>query len=405
MEIYLPLILDGATGTELQKIGYTGEICAEQWVLDNPDSIIGLQKRYIHAGSNVVYTPTFGGNRVKLEENGIFNRTSEYNRKLAGLSKEAANGKVLVAGDIAPTGLFVTPLGTATFDELVEAYEEQVDGLEAAGVDLFVIETMMTLSDARAAITAVKNRSRKPVIVSFTCDERGKTLTGGDVEAALVILQSMGADVFGLNCSVGPKDMVPSLARLSRYAEVPLAAKPNAGKPKMVGGKTVYVCDPSEFEECIPEYAKCGVQLFGGCCGTDERYLEVIRKALEGLEMKAPDPKVKDKLICATEKKVFEIDQSARCGKIIEVTNDLADDLEEENESSDPFISVRLRDMADAEALTDDMYEMEKPLCIVCEDPEVLERMLKNYQGRALYEGNIEKGILERFSKKYGLIY
>lgn len=405
MEVYLPLVLDGATGTELQKVGFTGEVCAEQWLLDNPSAIIDLQKRYIAAGSNVVYTPTFGGNMIKLEENGIFNKTAEYNRRLAGLSQEAAEGKALVAGDIAPTGLFVTPLGTSTFDDLVEAYEEQVKGLEEAGVDLYVIETMMTLSDARAAITAVKKHSSKPVIVSFTCDENGKTLTGGDVEAALVVMQSMGADVFGLNCSVGPKDMVGSLRKLSRYAEIPLSAKPNAGKPEMVGGKTVYNCDPSEFEECIPLYAECGVQLFGGCCGTDDRYINAIKTTLSQLEMVMPGPKVKDKLICATEKHVFEIDPSEQCGDIIEVSKDLPDALEADNEKANPFTSVRLRSLEDAEILTDNMYVLDKPLCIVCNDPEVLERMLKNYQGRALYEGNISKDQLEVFEKKYGLIY
>ena len=119
MELYLPLILDGATGTELQKMGYKGEVCAEQWTLDHPDVIIAIQKGYIDAGSNIVYTPTFGGNRVKLEENGIFNKTEEYNEKLALLSKEAAGTRALVAGDIAPTGLFAVPLGSITLDELV----------------------------------------------------------------------------------------------------------------------------------------------------------------------------------------------------------------------------------------------------------------------------------------------
>lgn len=405
MELYFPLVLDGATGTELQKVGFTGEICAEQWLIDDPSPIIELQKRYISAGSDVVYTPTFGGNRVKLEENRIFNKTAEYNRKLAGFSRQAAEDRALVAGDIAPTGLFVTPLGSSTFDELVEVYEEQVAGLEAAGVDLYVIETMMTLSDARAAITAVRNRSRKPVIVSFTCDENGKTLTGGDVEACLVIMQSMGASVFGLNCSVGPKDMVPSLKKLSRYAEIPLAAKPNAGKPEVVNGKTVYNCDPQEFEECIPQYAACGVQLFGGCCGTDERYIRTIKSTLEGLELKKPDPAVKGKLVCATEKHVFEIDPAERCGNILEAKLDMSDEIERENEGVSSFISVRLNTAADAEMLRDNMYGLEKPLCIVCDDPKVLEKMLRDYQGRALYEGNIDTDTLDVLAKKYGLVY
>ena len=135
MEIRFPLILDGATGTELQKRGYTGESCAEQWVLEHPETIREVQRGYLDAGSRVVYAPTFGANRQKLEERGIMNRTAEYNRRLAALSQEAAAGRAWVAGDIAPTGLFLAPLGEASFEELVDIYTEQAAGLEEAGVD------------------------------------------------------------------------------------------------------------------------------------------------------------------------------------------------------------------------------------------------------------------------------
>ena len=151
MQIRFPLILDGATGTELQKRGYKGDVSAEQWVLEHPESIIDVQTGYVAAGSQVLYAPSFGANRRKLEEHGIFNKTADYNRRLAELSKKAASGKAFVAGDISPTGMFLSPLGEASFEELVDIYTEQAAGLEQAGVDLYVIETMMTLSDARAA--------------------------------------------------------------------------------------------------------------------------------------------------------------------------------------------------------------------------------------------------------------
>ena len=142
MELRFPLILDGATGTELQKRGYTGDVCAEQWTLEHPEAIIDIQRGYVDSGSQVLYTPTFGANRRKLEEHGIFNRTEDYNRRLAALSEQAANGKALRAGDISPTGAFLAPLGDVSFEELVDIYTEQAAGLERAGVDLFVIETM-----------------------------------------------------------------------------------------------------------------------------------------------------------------------------------------------------------------------------------------------------------------------
>ena len=204
MEIRFPLILDGATGTELQKRGYMGDVSAEQWVLEHPESILDIQKSYVASGSNVLYSPSFGANRRKLEEHGIFNKAGEYNRRLAALSKEAADGKAWVAGDISPTGMFLSPLGEASFEELVDIYTEQAAGLEEAGVDLFVIETMMTLSDARAAVLAVRSVSDKPIFVTFTCDESGRSLSGTDVTAALTVLQGMGISAFGLNCSAGP---------------------------------------------------------------------------------------------------------------------------------------------------------------------------------------------------------
>ena len=263
MELYFPVLLDGATGTELQKRGFTGGETAEAWVLEHPEAMLDVQRRYVEAGSRVIYTPTFGANRVKLEAAGIFNRVREFNLRLAAIAKEAAGDKALVAGDIAPTGLFLAPLGTASFEELFEIYAEQAAALEEAGVDLFVIETMMTLPEARAALLAVRSVSKKPAIVSFTCDENGRTLTGTDVAAALVVMQGMGADAFGLNCSVGPRDILAQIERLRPWAEIPLLAKPNAGLPQMVGGKTVYDCPPEEFAACAGEFAAAGIDPFG----------------------------------------------------------------------------------------------------------------------------------------------
>ena len=264
MELRFPLILDGATGTELQKRGYTGDVCAEQWTLDHPDAIIDIQRGYVAAGSQVVYTPTFGANRRKLEESGLFNCTADYNRRLAELSAQAVQGKALRAGDMSPTGAFLAPLGDVSFEELVDIYTEQAAGLERAGVDLFVIETMMTLSDARAAVLAVRSVSDKPIFVTFTCDENGRSVSGTDITAALVVLQGMGIDAFGLNCSAGPEQILLQLKRLREYARVPLIAKPNAGMPTIVNGKAVYDCTPEQFTALVPDMLASGVMIFGG---------------------------------------------------------------------------------------------------------------------------------------------
>lgn len=404
MQIRFPLILDGATGTELQKCGYKGDVSAEQWVLDNPDSILGIQSGYVSAGSNVLYSPSFGANRRKLEEHGIFNRTADYNRRLAELSKKAADGKAFVAGDISPTGLFLSPLGEASFEELVDIYTEQAAGLEQAGVDLFVIETMMTLSDARAAVLAVRSVSDKPIFVTFTCDENGRSLSGTDVTAALTVLQGMGIDAFGLNCSAGPAEMLPQLRRLREFSRVPLIAKPNAGMPEIVDGKTVYDCPPERFTELIPEFLETGVAVFGGCCGTTAEHIAALKAALCNAEIKAPAPQHCDLLPAATEKLTAYLPVDARCGSVLAVTSELEDELADAMDSDDVMVAVRIETWEDVELFADCQYMISKPLCIVCDDAEVLEAALRVYQGRPLYEGAILESDLAPLVEKYGVI-
>ena len=404
MELHFPLILDGATGTELQKRGYTGDVCAEQWTLEHPEAIIDIQRGYVDSGSQVLYTPTFGANRRKLEEHGIFNRTEDYNRRLAALSEQAAGGKALRAGDLSPTGAFLAPLGDVSFEELVDIYTQQAAGLESAGVDLFVIETMMTLSDARAAVLAVRSVSDKPIFVTFTCDENGRSISGGDVTAALVILQGMGVDAFGLNCSAGPEQMLPQLRRLREYARVPLIAKPNAGMPQIVDGKAVYDCTPEEFVALIPDMLRTGVAVFGGCCGTTAAHIAALRDALEGAVITPPAPLHTDMLPAATEKRPFPLPVDVRWSTVISLTADAEDALSAGQENGDPVLAVRIDDWDGVQALADFQYLIAKPLCIVCGDGELLEAALRVYQGRALYDGGLPDSVLLPLRDKYGLL-
>ena len=405
MQVQFPLILDGATGTELQKRGFTGTVSAEEWVLAHPESILDIQRRYVDAGSRVLYAPSFGANRQKLEEHGIFNQTAAYNRRLAALSKQAAAGRALVAGDLSPTGLFLSPMGETSFRELVDIYTPQAAGLEKAGVDLFVIETMMTLPDARAAVLAVRSVSDKPIFVTFTCDEKGRTVSGTDITAALVIMQGMGVDAFGLNCSAGPQEMLVQLRRLQEYARVPLIAKPNAGMPQIVDGKAVYSCPPEEFTALVPELLQAGVAIFGGCCGTDAGHIAALKKALDGAEITPPSPRHPTLLPAATEKLPMYLPADAKHGPVIAVTENLEDDLQEAMDGDEPMVAVALQNTADAEELTQVQYLIEKPLCLVCDDGAVLEAALRSYQGRALYEGALPEETLARLQELYGLIY
>ena len=403
MELTFPLILDGATGTELQKRGYTGEECAESWILKHPEAILEIQRAYVAAGSRVIYAPTFGANRVKLEQHGVFGQVEEYNKTLVNLSRKAAGGKAWVAGDIAPTGLLLYPLGTASFEELLEIYTEQAAALENAGVDLFVIETMMTLAEARAALLAVKSVSRKPVFVSFTCDAQGRTLTGSDVMAVLQVMQGMGADAFGLNCSVGPEEMLVQLKRLYKIARVPLIAKANAGIPEIVEGETVYDCPPERFTGCMKAMAQAGVSIFGGCCGTNSGHVAAMAEAARDLKPCAPAPEHADLLPCATEKELFFLDPATEHGTVLPCDQQLEDALAEEQEEAE-MVAISIKTREELSAFADCQFMITKPLCLVCDDAELLEEALRLYQGRALYEGGLSEEALLPLCRKYGLI-
>lgn len=408
MELYFPLVLDGANGTELQKRGYDGSVCTETWVLEHPEVMQQLQREYVEAGSNVVYAPTFGANRVKLEENGIFNQVADYNKRLVAVSREAAGGKALVAGDVTTTGKFLAPVGDITFDELYDIYHEQAAALEEAGVDMYAIETIMTIPDARAALLAVRDVSDKPVLVSFTCDEKGRTLTGTDVLAALVIMQGMEIDAFGLNCSTGPDEMAEQAERLSGYLEVPFAIKPNAGMPQTIDGETVYTCSPEELAGYTERFAAAGASLFGGCCGTGPEHIAALKESLgffgNGCGKTAAAENGSGKIVCATEKEVFILDRNIEIDEVIDCGPDLEKNIRDANKSDKPVMAVRITSDADLDEFESAQYAVRKPLCIVCDDAGLLDQALRLYQGRALYAGSLSAEELLPLVRRYGLI-
>ena len=402
MNIRFPLILDGAMGTRLYRAGMPAGVCPEQWVLDHPEVALQIQRSYVDAGSQVIYAPTFGGNAASLEHNGVFNQVETFNGRLVSLARQAADGRALVGGDISSTGSMLYPMGDVSFEELYEIYLEQAAALEKAGVDLFAIETMTNLPEARAALLAVKAVSKKPVFVTFSCDANGRTMMGTDVCAALQVMQGMGADAFGLNCSAGPAEMLPQIRRLAEYAAIPIIAKPNAGLPQRVDGKTVYTVEPEEFVSYVPALAEAGVNVFGACCGSDERFISALKGALEGLPMKSPAPAHPDLLPCATEKDAFPLDPSAAYTQVFACDDELEDNLSELDKGE--LFAVEIRSIKDVAAFSDAQYAIRNPLCILCDDAALLEKTLRAYQGRPLYEGSLSDAELLPLAEKYGLI-
>ncbi len=283
------LILDGATGTELQRRGLPAGACPELWAAENPDQVQQMHQNYFAAGSDAVYSCTFGANRLKLQEYGAGPESvSALNERLAAASRKITPSGKLLVGDIGPTGHLVAPFGELPFEQAVEVFSEQIAGLVAGGVDLLVIETMMDIQEARAALIAAKETCDLPVLVSMTFDEGGRTLTGTPPEAAVVILQSLGAFAVGCNCSTGPEDMGKVLARMRPVAHVPLLAKPNAGLPILRQGKTLFSMDAQTFGQKAASLVEAGASILGGCCGTSADYIRALKHHVGGIQRPAP---------------------------------------------------------------------------------------------------------------------
>lgn len=270
-------VLDGATGSNLQKKGMGADVCPEEWILENPDKLIELQQEYIASGSDVVYAPTFGGNRIKLKKYGLEDKVAEINKQLVAISKEAVSGHAKVAGDMTMCGQSLEPIGTLTMQELVDVYKEQALALAEADVDFIVVETMMSLQEVRAAVIAIQAVCNLPIMVTMTFENNGKTLYGTDPATAVLCLQSMGIDAFGANCGAGPDKISGVIEKISQYANIPVVVKPNAGLPKTDGnGNVVYDMNPDAFSVEMNKLAAFGVGFIGGCCGTSPEYIKAI---------------------------------------------------------------------------------------------------------------------------------
>ena len=269
--------LDGAMGSNLIKRGMPQGVCPEKWILENKDIVIGLQKEYVEAGTNILYAPTFTANRPKLQEYGLENDLVRINKELVAISKAAAGDSVLVAGDITMTGIQLKPMGTLDIEELIEIYKEQANALIEGGVDLFVIETMMSLQETRAAVIAIKEVCDLPILATMTFEKDGRSLYGTDAATAAIVLSSLGVDAIGANCSTGPCDMADVIRAMASVTDIPIIAKPNAGIPFLnEQGETAYNNTPENFGEEIKVLVDAGATILGGCCGTSPEYIKAV---------------------------------------------------------------------------------------------------------------------------------
>ena len=344
----LPLLLDGATGTNLLERGMPRNVCVEEWICQNPSILQQLQKEFIDAGAQAIYAPTFGANRACLARYGLEDKVEEFNRKLVALSKQVAKPKnILVGGSLCPTGLFVPPHGEADFDDIYEIYREQIRVLDEAEVDFFIIETQTSLADMRAAVLAARS-TNLPVFVTITVDKNGQTATGGTLLPIMITLQSMGVDAIGLNCSFGPEDMTEFINDIAQHSRVPIIAKPN-----------------SELEtEDIDDYA------------------------------------------AAIESESFFLSDHLTYSEPIECSVSLGDDFIDLDDERSNVALVEINSMDDALLLAEYGHMSRLPIAVRAESLPILDAALRYFQGRLLIDSEccIEPEALDTIAAKYGAI-
>jgi methionine synthase I (cobalamin-dependent)/5,10-methylenetetrahydrofolate reductase len=280
------VVCDGAMGTMLYARGVFVNRCFDELNLSNPGLVQGVHQEYVEAGADVVETNTFGAHRFKLGPHGFEGQVVKINREGARIARAAAQGQALVAGSIGPLGKPLEPFGNITFDDAVAAYREQAEGLVEGGVDLFLLETMPSLDQARAAVTAVKTLSELPIVVSLTFNEEGTTFYGDQPEDVVRTVEEWDVAVVGANCSQGPQQMLETVRRMASVASrVKLSAMPNAGAPALIDGRYVYLCTPEYMASYARRFIAAGVSFVGGCCGTTPPH---IRNLVRSVRMVQP---------------------------------------------------------------------------------------------------------------------
>lgn len=437
------LILDGATGSNLQERGMPAGVCPEQWILENKDVLCGLQREYIRAGTNVLYASTFSGNRIKLAEYGLEDRLAQMNYDLVQISKEAvakekAEGSVYIAGDITMTGKQVEPIGPLPFEELVTIYREQIGCLADAGVDLLAVETMMSLQECRAAVIAAKETAADlPVMVTLSFNEDGRTLFGTDPATAALVLTTLGADAIGVNCSAGPDKMLSVVRSMKRYTDLPIIAKPNAGLPQMVDGHTVYDMEPEVFAEHMLALAEEGADILGGCCGTTPEYIRqmtelfakkdrlretscykrrdtVVRRALsserftQDIDLDGAFQIIGER-INPTGKKALQAELRQGC---LDIVTEMAE-AQQEAGAAILDVNMGMNGIDEKEMMLKAVKELsivtDLPLSIDSSHVDVVEAALRIYPGRALINSiSLEPEKFEKLlpiAKKYGAMF
>lgn len=405
------LLLDGAAGSNFLLAGMPADACTEQWLINHPDVLIRLQREYVDAGTQILYAPTFGGNKTMLQEKHVNMSVQEINSRIVALSREAAQGSALIAGDMTMTGKQLMPNGTFSIHEAVAVYKEQAKALYEAGVDLFVVETMISLQEMRAAVLAIREVCELPIMCTFTVDANGFTFLGTEITATAVTLERMGVDAIGMNCSMGPDQMELAVKKIREAVQIPVIAKANAGHPEQENGRTVYKMSPESYAKYAEKLLDAGVGMIGGCCGTTPAFIYEICKLLkqrgqyiplgEAGGVSAPETKEENHRYqgCLTSaRSIFEVEEAAEISyagcvaKNDELRScleekeydDLMDVLEDAEDCDLLFVDIDMAgvDVIPAvETMMGVISGMNIPICVRTEKEEILREVLLCYCG------------------------
>ena len=428
------VLLDGATGTEMQKRGLPAGVSPELWSCDNPSVSGEIYRSYAESGSDILYTCTFGGSPWKLDEFGAADRTEEINRLITENAVKTADAlasegkkRPFIAGDIGPSGRFIMPFGDLDFEEAVRGFKRQIKGLADGGADLFVIETQIDIQECRAALIAVKELTDSFTMVTMTFDESGRSLNGTSPEAMALTLQSLGADALGINCSTGPAEMLKLVRRISSVIDLPVIAKPNAGMPLIKDGKTVFPMNAVDFAAHAEAFVEAGVNIMGGCCGTGPTHIKALSERMTDLKPVYRKAPVTAALSSATEFLATSSESPVRIiGERINPTGKRL--LQEELKNGNMAYVKKLAreqfnagaDLLDVNAGMPGVDEKQTlldiisavvpvvslPLVIDSSDPDVVESAIRYYPGRALINSiSAEKDKLSKLlpvASRYG---
>ena len=422
-------IFDGAMGTMLQAGGLKPGACPELMNIEHPDVVKSIHEAYIKAGSTIIETNTFGASTIKLEHYGLADRMTELNTAAVKIAKSAADERAKVAGSMGPTGRFIQPLGDLDFEAAYQVFYEQSQALAAAGVDYFIIETCIDIQEMRAALLAAKEAAPKiPVICQLSYSEDGRTVTGTDPQSAAVILAAMGADIIGVNCSLGPEQLVPIVKTLAENCQIPISVQPNAGMPYLDNGETKFPMGAVEFGTWGRKLVEAGASFLGGCCGTTPEHIKELAKNVKNLAEPVRH-NTKQQLMLASRSKTVVIDKDLptrligerinptgrkklaaeiREGSLLSVKKEAVNQTKAGANLLDVNMGVGGIDQAAAmkRAISEISQISDAPLAIDTGDAKALEAGLRAYPGRALINSvSAEKDRLRDFlplAKKYG---